>query len=256
MPTAPEGTSERKAIGSVTMKASRETARTSRAAAPSAAPAAPSAAPPATIASQPERRSGSSCSGTKICMPAEHQQGDGEADADPEHDLLAEQGRGGDEAPGEAREGVLLPLQRQRAGDQEDGDEGEGQGRGDGDREDVERRGGAFDDLLVDFDRLREAVDQRLGDVEVVAGEGGEADHPVERGAQRPGRQRRPQRGRGSSPVVLQAEDFDRLADDCEVAAVDEQVDEPAAFAGDPPRDQQVRLGQQGGDPVVDRLPP
>ena len=44
---------------------------------------------------------------------------------------------------------------------------------------------GALTDLLVDDDRLREPVDQRRGDVEVVAGQGGEADHPVERAAQR-----------------------------------------------------------------------
>ena len=50
VPTAPEGISERKAIGRVTMKASRETARTSRAAAPSVRRPPPSAPPPKTIA--------------------------------------------------------------------------------------------------------------------------------------------------------------------------------------------------------------
>ena len=84
-------------------------------------------------------------------------------------------------------------------------------------------------DLLLDLDRLREAVDQRRGDVEVVAGEGGEADHPVERVAQRPRRHRRPQRfeDRGAGP---QPEDFDRLAEHVEFAAVDEQVEVLAAF--------------------------
>ena len=120
------------------MKASSETARTSRAAAPSAAPAAASAPPPARIASSqsPKRLQ---CSGTKISSPASISRVTTRPDADAEQDLLGEQRRAGDEAAGEPREGVLLALQRQRAGDQQDGDEGQGEGRRDGDREDFQR---------------------------------------------------------------------------------------------------------------------
>ena len=38
------------------------------------------------------------------------------------------------------------------------------------------------------------------------------------------------------------------------VAAVDDQVEVVPAFGRDPPRDRQVGLGQQGGDPFVDQL--
>ena len=45
-----------------------------------------------------------------------------------------------------------------------------------------------------------------------------------------------------------------RLAEHGESAAVDQEVEVVPAFGRDPPRDRQVRLGQQGRDPFVDEL--
>ena len=61
-------------------------------------------------------------------------------------------------------------------------------------------------------------------------------------------RAQRPQdRGDGS-----EAEDFDRLSEHVEVAAVDDQIEVAAAFGGDLPGDEEVGLRQQRGDAVVD----
>ena len=234
------------------MKASRETARTSRAAAPSAAPAAPSAAPPARIATS-QRPKRPQCRGTKSARPASISRVTTSPDRDPEHDLLGQQRRRRDEPAGEAREGVLLALERQRAGDQEDGDEGEGEGRGDGDREDFERRGGGVDHLLVDRDRLgrgasssgaavprllrASAVKRITWSIESRSGPGGSAGRSASR----------------MRAAVAQAEDLDRLAEHVQLAAVEDEAEEFAPFGGDPPRDRQVGLGQQRVDPVVDQ---
>ncbi len=62
--------------------------------------------------------------------------------------------------------------------------------------------------------------------------------------------------GRSSARIagaVAQAEDFDRLAQHGELSAVEDEAEEFAPFAGDPPRDHQVGLGQQRVDPVVDQ---
>ena len=184
--------------------------------------------------------------------PRQHQQGDEQADRDAQADLLGEQGRARDEPAGEPREGVLLALQGERAGDQQQGDEGQGQRRRDGDREDFQRWRGGADRVLVDGDRLRQPVDQGRGDVEVVAGQGGEADHPVELGPPRRrhvGPQRFEDRGGFAQP-----EDLDRLAEHVEAAPVDDQVQVAAAFLGDLAGDEQVGPRQQRRDPVVDGL--
>ena len=235
------------------MKASRETARTSRAAAPSAAPAAPQRRPADEDREQPEPEP-APVQRHEYLQPGEHQQGDDEADRDPEHDLLGEQGGGGDQAPGQPREGVLLALERQRPGDQEDGDEGEGEGRGDGDREDVERRRGAVDHLLLDLDRLRQAVDQRLA---------------RRRGFRGPGTEKRITRssesrwapggtvGRSASriaPVVFSPRISIEVPSTSNSPPSISRLRYLPPSVGDPLGDHQVGLGEQGADPVVDRL--
>ena len=55
----------------------------------------------------------------------------------------------------------------------------------DGDRERVERRLAAVDDRLLDVDRLGDRAQDRLGDVEVVGRQLGEALDLLERGALR-----------------------------------------------------------------------
>jgi hypothetical protein len=185
-------------------------------------------------------------------QPGEHQQRHHEADRRSQRDLLAQQGRGRDEAPGQPWEGVLLPLQGERAGDQQHGDEGKGEGRRDGDREDFERGVGGVDDLLVDRDRLREAGEKGPGGAEVGAGEHGEAQDFVHRVAQGAGWEGGPH-GVEDLGRVAEAEDLDRLAEHGELTAVDHEPDEFAAFVGDPPGDHQVGLGQQRVDPVVDQ---
>ena len=93
--TVPEGTSERKAIGSETMNASSELARTSRAAPPIAAPKAAKPAPPARIASDDQRSRAPVDRDQERSSAAEHQQRDRERGDDAEHDLLDQQpGRG------------------------------------------------------------------------------------------------------------------------------------------------------------------
>ena len=153
----------------------------------------------------------------------------------PEQDLLAEQRLGRDEAAGEPREGVLLALQGQRPGHQQYRDEGQGEGRGDGDREGFQwRRVEPPTADLVDFDRLREAFDQRPGDVEVFARLVGEFGHLGER-QPRSGaaRQRRFDRFEDLGAGV-EAEDVDRPGRARQVAALDHQVEVLAAFDRDP----------------------
>ncbi len=110
----------------------------------------------------------------------EHQERDDDGDDDAEQDLLAEQRRLRDEPAGQPRESVLLALEGERAGDEQDGHEHQRDRRGDGDRERIEARGAAGDDLLVDLDRLRDRVQQVAGGAEVLGGEVAEADHRVE----------------------------------------------------------------------------
>ncbi len=73
--TVPDSTSEMNAIGSEIMNASSELARTSRAAAPIAAPKAANAAPPATIATQDEREA-APVDVDEQRQAGEHQEGD------------------------------------------------------------------------------------------------------------------------------------------------------------------------------------
>ena len=152
------------------------------------------------------------CRGTKICSPASISSVTTRPTPTPSTTFSPSSAERRDEAAGQPREGVLLALERQRAGDQEDGDEGQGQGRGDGDREDVERRRGAVDDLLLDLDRLRQAVDQRRGDVEVFAGQRAKRITRSSESRSGPGGSA----GRSASRICagrLQAEDLDRLAE-------------------------------------------
>ena len=180
-PTEPEGTSERKASGSETMKASSEAARTSRAAAPRAAPAAAKAAPPARIATRispirPQSRS------TNSSRPAEHQHRHHEADRPPRGRPSRRAGRRAPTSPRVSREKAF--SSRSSASEPATSSTVtniSGHRRRDRDREDVERRRVAADHLLVHLDRLGDRREQRAGEVEVVAGEVGEADHLVER---------------------------------------------------------------------------
>ena len=139
--TVPDGTSERKAIGSETMNASSELARTSRAAAPIAAPKAAKPAPPATIATAIQSGSRPQSSRDEQRQPGEHQQRHRERDDDPEHDLLGEQrGRG---RPGPRVSRAKAFSSRSSAsepGDEQHGDEHQRHRRGDRDRERVEAR--------------------------------------------------------------------------------------------------------------------
>ena len=83
-------------------------------------------------------------------------------------------------------------------------------------------------------------------DVEVVAGERGEADHPIERVTHRAAGSGRAQRFAESRRRCPQAEDLDRLPEHVEVAAVDDEVEVFAAFPGDLAGDEEVRLRRAG----------
>ena len=76
----------------------------------------------------------------------------------------------------------------------------------------------AADHRLLDLDRLRDRVQQRPGEVEVVAGERAKSDDLVERAAQPPAAP-----GRSACRISRarpQPEDVERLAEEVEVAAV------------------------------------
>ena len=136
-------------------------------------------APPATIASCDQAGKRPQSMWTNSDRPASISRVTTIDRTTPSADLLAEQSRSPDQSPSQAREGVLLPLQRQRAGDQEHRHEHQGHRRGDRDRERVEARRRARDDLLLDLDRVRDRGEQRRCEVEVLAGQAREPDHLV-----------------------------------------------------------------------------
>ena len=192
------------------MKARSETARTSRAAAPSAAPTAARAAPPRRIAAS-QRGKRHQWRGTNRARPASIRRVTRRPTATPRPTFSVSR------APREIRPRVSRGnafSSRSSASEpatKQDDHEREDKGRGDGDRECVERRSGAADHLLVDLYRLRDAIDQRARDIEVVASAGGEADHLIE-GDPLLRRQPRPDRGEYLGGG-LEAENVDRLAD-------------------------------------------
>ena len=136
----------------------------------------------------------------------EHQQGHATRErATPSPIFSPSRARSPHQSPDQSRVGVLLPLQRQRTGDQEHGHEHQRHGRGDGDRERVEARRRARDDLLLDLDRVRDRGEQRLGQVEVLARPGARSGSPVQRVGRRgcsPAARSAPTRG---SAGVVQA---------------------------------------------------
>ena len=158
--------------------------------------------------------------------------------ATPSRTFSPSSAEGGDEAAGEPREGVLLPLERQRAGDQEDGDEGQGQGRGDRDREDFQRRASRRRPPPCRPRSAapggRSAARRRRG---CRAARAANSVTSVERGAQRPAAApaRTASRIRGAGP---QAEDLDRLRRaPSNSPPLTSRFEVSAAFVGDPPRD-------------------
>ena len=173
--------------------------------------------------------------------------------ATPEADLLDQQGRSPDQPASQAREGVLLPLERQRAGDQEHRHEHQRHGRGDRDRERVEARRRARDDLLLDVDRV--------GDRARAAGLRGRGSGAPAARTGSPGRARRrtgccagscgAHAPRGSARSSSRPRMLKRLAEQVEAAAPEQQGQVVGRDARDLLRDPQVRLGDQRADPVV-----
>jgi len=121
-------------------------------------------------------------------------------------------------------------------------------------REGVEWRNAAADQLLVDRDRLADRGQQAVGEREVLAREAGEVADAGDPAALR-GRQA----GRDGVQRLLgllQSQDVDRLAEerDRELPAIGQDLLVVARDVADLGREQQIRLGEQRADPVVDHL--
>ena len=236
------------------MKASSETARTSRAAAPSAAPAAPSAAPPREDRHQPERRSGPTAgarrsagrpasAGSRPGRPRPPARPSRRAGPAGETRLRVSRGKAFSSRSSASEPATRRTVTKARVSVAATAI--------------AKMSSGGESPLTTSFSTSIGCARRSIsGAATSRFSRASEAKRITRSSDSRcaPGGDRRPQRFEDRAGR-LQAEDFDRL---CRATSksppFDQQVEVAAAFGGDPLGDHQVGLGEQGVDPVVDRL--